>query len=35
MPKTFITSGLSIRVWAYHALAPHTLIDTPYSVPAI
>jgi hypothetical protein len=34
MPKTFTTSGMSTRVWAYQVLVPHTLIDTPYSVPA-
>jgi hypothetical protein len=34
MPKTFTTSGVSTRVWAYQVLVRHTLIDTPYSVPA-
>ena len=29
---TIRTGNAWVHVWAYHALAPHTLVDTPYTV---
>lgn len=32
---TLRTGNAWMHVWAYHALAPHTLVDTPHLVEAL
>ena len=32
---TLRTGNAWVHVWAYHALAPHTLVDTPHLVEAL